>query len=457
MSLFGTNGVRGIANKEITPEFALDLAKSIGTFKRGTIVIGRDTRVSGDMLKSASIAGLLSTGCEVIDLGIAPTPTIQYYVKNHNVSAGIVITASHNPSEYNGIKLVASDGTEASREDERRVENIYYEKKFKIAEWNETGNLKRDNSAIDLYKKGIIKLVDSEKRKILKNAKLKVVIDAGCGAGALVTPFLLRELGCKVITLNTQNDGTFPGRNPEPTPDNLEDLINLVQSTDANLGIAHDGDADRSVFVDENGNFVDEDVLLAFVAKYYLQNSKYSKKIIVTPVSSSQRIADVTEEYNGELIWTAVGSIYVARKMMETGAIFGGEGNGGLIFPEHQYCRDGAMSAAKILEIVASGKKLSELVNDIPKYYNAKTKIKCMDKDIVVLMKQIIKELKEDSNIINSDTTDGIKAWYKDGWVLIRPSGTEPLIRVFAESSKESTAKKLMEYGKKRVEELCEK
>lgn len=450
MSLFGTNGVRGIANKELTPEFALDLAKSIGTFKRGTIAIGRDTRVSGDMLKSASIAGLLSTGCEVIDLGIVPTPTIQYYVKNHNVSAGIVITASHNPSEYNGIKLVASDGTEASREDERKVENIYYEKKFKIAEWNETGNLKRDNSAIDLYKKGIIKLVDSEK---IFQGKLKVVIDAGCGAGALVTPFLLRELGCKVIALNTQSDGTFPGRNPEPTSDNLEDLINLVQSTSADLGIAHDGDADRSVFVDENGNFVDEDVLLALVAKYYLQNSKDSKKIIITPVSSSQRIADVTKEYNGKLIWTAVGSIYVARKMMETGAIFGGEGNGGLIFPEHQYCRDGAMSAAKILEIVASGKKLSELVNDIPKYYNAKTKIKCMDLDTT--MKQIIKELKEDSNIINIDTIDGIKAWYKDGWVLIRPSGTEPLIRVFAESSKESTAKKLMEYGKKRVEELC--
>ncbi|MFQ6056066.1 MAG: phosphoglucosamine mutase, partial [Methanosarcinales archaeon] len=228
-------------------------------------------------------------------------------------------------------------------------------------------------------------------------------------------------------------------------PDNLEDLINLVQSTDADLGIAHDGDADRSVFVDENGNFVDEDVLLAFVAKYYLQNSKYSKKIIVTPVSSSQRIADVTEEYNGELIWTAVGSIYVARKMMETGAIFGGEGNGGLIFPEHQYCRDGAMSATKILEMVASGKKLSELVNEIPKYYNAKTKIFCQNLDTA--MKQIIKELKEDPNIINSDTTDGIKAWYKDGWVLIRPSGTEPLIRVFAESKKEKSARELMDKG----------
>jgi phosphomannomutase/phosphoglucomutase len=441
MGLFGTNGVRGIANEEITPELAVDIAKSLGTYlgNNATVAIGRDTRVSGNMIKYAAISGSLSSGLSVIDVDMVPTPSIQYYIKNTRTNAGIIITASHNPREYNGIKLIDGDGTEFSREGEKEVENIYYSKQYNDAGWENTGNLQTDYNVNDYYIKGIIDSVDVEK---IQKQNFKVVVDTGCGAGSLTLPFLLRKLGCEVITINAQIDGTFPWRNPEPTPDVLEELSEIIRLSGADIGVAQDGDADRAVFIDENGDFVDEEVLLSLVAKNILNQKKGP---IVTPVSSSQRMADVAKEAGVELIWTAVGSINVARKMMETNAVFGGEGNGGLIFPEHQYCRDGAMSCAKLLEIMASGTPLSRLAEDVPEYYNSKTKIPC--NNLENTMECIKKKVHEDNVGIKIDTIDGVKVWFEDGWVLVRPSGTEPIIRVYAESKTMSRAEKLMENG----------
>ncbi|ADI73059.1 phosphoglucomutase/phosphomannomutase alpha/beta/alpha domain I [Methanohalobium evestigatum Z-7303] len=441
MGLFGTNGVRGIANEEITPELAVDIAKSLGTYlgNNATVAIGRDTRVSGNMIKYAAISGSLSSGLSVIDVDMVPTPSIQYYIKNTRTDAGIIITASHNPREYNGIKLIDGDGTEFSREGEKEVENIYYSKQYNNAGWENTGNLQTDHNVNDYYIKGIINSVDAEK---IQKQNFKVVVDTGCGAGSLTLPFLLRKLGCEVITINAQIDGTFPWRNPEPTPDVLEELSEIIRLSGADMGVAQDGDADRAVFTDENGNFVDEEVLLSLVAKNILNQKKGP---IVTPVSSSQRMADVAKEAGVELIWTAVGSINVARKMMEMNAVFGGEGNGGLIFPEHQYCRDGAMSCAKLLEIMASGTPLSKLAEDVPEYYNSKTKIPC--NNLEHTMECIKKKVHEDNVGIKIDTIDGVKVWFEDGWVLVRPSGTEPIIRVYAESKTMSRAEKLMENG----------
>ena len=443
MKLFGTNGVRGIANEYMTPQMVMDIVRSLGTFmgNKGTVAIGRDTRISGEMLKSAAIAGALSSGLTVIDVGIGPTPSVQYYVRDH-ADAGIVITASHNPREYNGIKLIAGDGTEMSREDEAKIEKIYFSREFQPATWQHTGDLRHDLNANALYMKGIITAINAD---VVKEKKFKVIADTGCGAGSLTLPFLLRQLGCEVIAINAQADGTFPSRNPEPTPDVLTDLATLVIKEKAQMGVAHDGDADRAVFFDENGKFIDEEVLLAMMAKYVLQQKKGT---IVTPVSSSQRMLDVTKDAGVDLIWTAVGSINVARKMMEIGAVFGGEGNGGLIFPEHQYCRDGAMSCAKLLEIMAGGKKLSEMTKSVPTYFNSKTKVECHDP------KAIMEKLKAEvtTGQMKVDTTDGVKIWYEDGWVLIRPSGTEPIIRIFAESRTNERAVELMNNGVQLVE-----
>ena len=438
MALFGTNGVRGIANEYITPELAVNLARSLGTYmsSKGTVAIGCDTRISGKMLKSAAIAGALSTGLNVIDVGTAPTPSIQYYVRDH-ADAGIVITASHNPRQYNGIKFIAGDGTEFPRDGEKDIEKIYYSGKYSIASWEKTGSFRTDPDINEYYIRNIINSVNAE---AIRSRRFRVVTDTGCGAGSLTLPFLLRALGCHVLTLEAQPDGTFPWRNPEPLPEALTELIDLVKLTGADLGVAHDGDADRIVFVDENGQFINDDVLLAMVAKYMLEHEKGP---VVTPVSSSQRMADVAKDAGVELYWTAVGSINVARKMMEVNAVFGGEGNGGLIFPKHQYCRDGAMGCAKVLEILAGGKKLSELAQSVPHYFNEKTKTP--SKNTQATMEIVSKEA---SGLVHRlDTTDGVKIWYEDGWVLIRPSGTEPIFRVYAEAKKQERAEELMQEG----------
>ncbi len=433
MRLFGTNGVRGVVNQDLTPELALRLTMSLGTFMRGAVALGRDTRISGNMLSNAATAGLLATGCKVIDVGIAPTPTIQYFVRD-NAGAGVVITASHNPREYNGLKFIAGDGTEFGSDAELAVEDIYFKGDFNLASWRETGELSHVD-IIPAYIDGIIRRVNSER---IKERKFNVAIDTGCGAGSVVTPFMLSKMGCTVTTLNAQLDGTFPSREPEPTEDVLTELAGAVVSLGADLGVAHDGDADRAVFVDERGDFVNEDVLLAIIVKHVL-----SKKtgVVVTPVSSSQRIVDVAKESNSNVVWTPVGSIYVARMMKKLNAVIGGEGNGGIIFPEHQYCRDGAMTAAKILEIMAEkDKKLSELADEIPKYFMSKTKVKCEDRDSI--MHTILSSVSG-----NIDTTDGAKIWYDDGWLLIRPSGTEPIIRIFAEARTEHRVNELLQMG----------
>lgn len=444
VKLFGTNGVRGIVNETMTPEMALRIGLSLGAYlheknKGHVVAVGRDTRISGEMLKSAAVAGILSSGCEVIDTGILPTPTLQYYVRDH-ADAGVMITASHNPREYNGLKLIAGDGTEFSRESEREVEDIYHSQRFHPSEWNGTGDFRVDTSAVKAYLQGIKKVVDAE---LIQRAGLKVVVDTGCGAGSVVTPFLLQQLGCEVLTLNAQVDGTFPSRNPEPTEDVLQELIELVKLTGADVGLAHDGDADRLALVDEQGRFVNEEVLLAMMADHVLSHRKGP---VVTPVSSSLRIADVVESHGCQLVWTAVGSINVARKMREIGAVFGGEGNGGLIFPELQYCRDGAMSAAKILEILAGGMKLSEVTAKVPEYHTSKVKIP------ITSPARIMDALSEKLRDEQVDTTDGLKLWYDDGWVLIRPSGTEPLIRIYAESKTQQRTAELI----KRFSELVQ-
>ncbi|MDD2438851.1 MAG: phosphoglucosamine mutase [Methanosarcinaceae archaeon] len=438
MRLFGTNGVRGRANEDITPEMATRIAKSLGSYmkSKGTVAIGCDTRISGPMLKAAAIAGALSAGLKVIDVGIAPTPSVQYYVRDY-ADAGIVITASHNPREYNGIKLIAGDGSEFPRAGEREIEKIYFSGKYVTVSWEKTGEFQTDPGANAYYIKNILHSVDAD---LIRGRRFKVVVDTGCGAGALTLPFLLRELGCEVLTLGAQPDGTFPWRNPEPLPEALQELSELVKKTGADLGAAHDGDADRIVFIDEKGEFVNEEVLLSLMAQYVL---KKNKGPLVTPVSSSQRMADVAAAAGVKLYWTAVGSINVARKMMEVDAVFGGEGNGGLIFPEHQYCRDGAMACAKLLEILAGGKRVSELTKSVPVYYNAKTKLP--SKALAATMEKVKAKALELG--LKTDTTDGVKLWFEDGWILIRPSGTEPIFRIFAEAKTQARAEELMKQG----------
>jgi phosphomannomutase/phosphoglucomutase len=445
--LFGTNGIRGVVNEDMNVELALNLGMAIGTqLDGGRVAIGTDTRTSNDMLKNAIISGLLSTGSNIVDLGIVPTPVLQYHVKHSDAQHGIVITASHNPPMFNGIKCVDWDGTELSREKEEILEDFYFKKEFKKIAWNRIGRMEKDTNAIEHYMSGVLKNIAADP---IIRAQPKVVLDCGNGAGSLVSPFLLDRIGCKVISLNAHPCGTFPGHESEPTPENLKDLIKATVGFGADVGIAHDGDADRTIFIDERGNYLHGDKILALVAREMLREN--AGGVVVTTVASSMSLEDVVRENNGKIIYTRVGSPIVARKMMETNAIFGGEENGGLIFPEHQHCRDGPMAAAKVMEILAGQEKtLSELIAELPQYHLYKTKVQCPSEKMGTVLEEFTK-MREDKKI---DDTDGIKILMEGAWVLVRPSGTEPIYRIFAEAEEPEKAKNLAEENRKIIERI---
>lgn len=441
--LFGTDGVRGIANEDLTVEMALDLGKVMGTLRK-RVTVGMDARLSGSMLKSAVTSGVTSAGADVVDLGLAPTPAIQCYVKKKpEVGGAVVVTASHNPKNYNGIKFIQEDGREFTRDMDDESERMYKKKLFDKADWSNVGQVFDDNY-LRLYLDGMRKQIDE---KAIKEKNYTVVIDCGNGAGGAVTPQLLRELGCNVISINTHFDGKFPERNPEPTEDNVGFLKEVVRSNSADLGIAHDGDADRATFVNEKGDFVGEDIILALMAKHYIEMNNGGK--FVTPVSSSRCAEDVVKDAGGEVVYTQVGSPVVSETMLKVNAAFGGEGNGGLIFPEHLHARDGAMCAAKVLELMAvEDNPLSQLVSVIPQYYTLKTKIETSDKSL--LLEGLQKEYP------NANLTDGARIEFEDGWLLIRPSGTEPIARIFAEAKSEKKAQELLEEGLNSVKKILE-
>ena len=443
--LFGTFGVRRIANSILTPEFASMLAASYGTVFQGKIAIGGDTRTTTPMIKHAIISGLLSSGCDVVDLGILPTPAVQYAVKKY-YDGGIIVTASHNPPEYNGIKFVDEDGIGIKEEDELAIEKLYFDENPLRASWEAIGNLYHNEMIIDEYIDESLEKVDIQ---AIKDAKLKVVLDCGSGAGCPTAPYIVQRLGCEIITLNCQVDGFFPGRNPEPVKDNLKDLIATVKELNADIGIAHDGDADRTICIDEKGNFVLGDKTFTLVEKQMLKENKGG--LIVTTVATSSAIYDIAEEFGGKVIATAVGDLLVARELKEKKGLFGGEENGGLIFPEFVYGRDAALTVAKILEIIAKEKKpLSQLIDELPVYYSEKKKCECSDDKKTEVMDNIAKEVATLGYEI--DTTDGVKIFKDDGWVIIRPSGTEPIFRSMAESDSQDKATELANWGKSLIE-----
>ena len=436
--LFGTNGIRGLANRELTPEIAIKIGAAIGTFfKKGTLVVGYDARTSGPMLAKAVIAGLNSTGCNVLLTGMVPTPTLQFAVKNHKVAGGVIITASHNPPEYNGIKVIWSDGIEVSHEQELEIEKVFFTDKTRLAEWNAIGETRELPGVIDEYIEAIEKHVNI---KAIAKKHYHVVVDGANSVGSLTSPRLLRELGCRVTTLNANIDGTFPGRPPEPRPENLGDVAIAVKAVGADFGVAYDGDADRSIFIDEKGEIHMGDKTFGLVEKYFLKTNKGEK--IVTPVSSSTLIQDIADEYKGKIVWTKVGSVTVAQTMKKVKAKLGGEENGGIFYGPHQPVRDGAMSTALILDIMAkTGQKLSELLGELPAYYLQKGKVECDDN----LKEKVLQKLIEQTKGLKTNTLDGVKIWFEDkSSILIRPSGTEPIYRLYAEAKTEKKAAQLV-------------
>jgi len=423
--LFGTNGVRGVVGKDLTPELVLTIGEALGTMRKGCIAVGRDTRTSGETLVKAVKSGLLATGCDVVDCGILPTPALQYLIKEQ-FDGGAMITASHNPPEYNGVKIIEADGTEMGDEETLKLEQLIFEPSFPLKSWEYIGH---EINASYLTRKYIQAIVHHFPDRV--GSEITVVVDPGSGPACLTTPQILTEMGCRVLTLNGVMDGTFPGRLPEPSSEGLKGLAELVVSSGAAFGVAHDGDADRAVFIDENGQFVEENREFALVAQHMCHQKKGT---LVTPVSTSLVVEMVVKNEGCTITYTPVGSIYVARTMrslIKNGneVIFGGEGNGGLIFPDHQFCRDGGMATAMMVFILAStGQQLSKLINALPKRSMIKDKISTSRGT------QVLESLKKVYSQDSLDLTDGVKIFREDSWALVRASGTEPIIRIIIDA-----------------------
>lgn len=453
--LFGTNGVRGFVNDTLTPELALRLGKAVGSWLKAgdRLAIGSDARQSRDMFRAAFCAGVNATGVHTVDVGIVPSPGIQLYVRDKRFAAGAIITASHNPPEYNGIKLVAPDGTETSQDEEAAVEALYDSQRFRLAKWDSVGTHSLDPGAVRHYIDAVLKHVDVA---AIKKGRFTVVLDPGGGAGCVSAPILMGELGVKVVPLSCELDGAFRDRPSEPSPANSKRCMEAVKQHKAHLGVLQDGDADRAVFVDERGEYVWGDQTLALGCLHELKRHPKGS-IVCTAVSSSTCVADAVRMGGGRLEWTVVGSPIVAREMLRLQAVFGGEDNGGLMFTRHQVCRDGLMAMAFMLELMAKTKKpFSALVAEIPRYALVKDKVKVEESRKKALLEQIRAEFAKVKEVKEVDARDGVKAYLPQGWVLVRPSGTEPIFRIQAEAKTEAEAKALVDRFKGVVTQLLE-
>ena len=422
MSLFGSSGVRGVVNKEFTPELAAKIGMAVGSNAKRAAV-GMDSRTSGPMIEAAVASGLMAAGCDIYIAGLVTTPTLAEATRDLDV--GIMITASHNPPEYGGIKLWNPDGSGFSVSQSNDIEKLLESRSFELKPWNEVGGRHILPEAISNHAERILDKA--------KESKLKVVVDCANGPAFTITPVVLQRMGCKVVTINSNPDGHFPGRPPEPVDENLTDLKSAVVSMKADLGIAHDGDADRMVAVDDKGMFLAGDQLLALFAK------RFAKKKLVVTVDTSMAIDD---HVDAKIIRTRVGDVFVSEAVKKSKASFGGEPSGTFIFPDQTYCPDGILAAARLVEM-ASEKKLSELRTKIPRYpilrgavsYNSKFKA-----SILATLDKAMRGLKCDELL----TLDGYRLQFEDGWALVRPSGTEPKIRLVAEARTEKRAANIM-------------
>jgi len=409
---FGSSGIRGIGNVDVTPDLALRVGMILGD-QYGDTIIGRDPRITGPMLVQALGAGVLSAGASAVDAGLVSTPTLARGARDF--ACGAIITASHNPAPYNGIKLWNPDGMAFDEEQQREVEDGLERGRFPPPTWDHTGV---PSSRPDLVRDHVEAIL-----KDVGPAKVRVVVDCACGATATITPFLLRQMGCEVLAINAQADGHFPGREPEPTEENLGILASTVRAGKADLGIAHDGDGDRMVAVDREGRFVGGDALLALFARQEVRRS------LVVPVDASMVLEDLLPSAK---VWrTRVGDVYVAAELKRRGAEFGGEPSGTWIFPKSTFCPDGVYAAARLVAMVAL-RPLDVMVAEVPRYPVIRGSIPFDPSRRAAIEPRLDAALRSIGAEVT--TVDGWRLQFDDGWSLVRFSGTEPKIRVMTES-----------------------
>jgi len=417
------------------------LGKAVGTYlDGGRVVVGMDTRTSSEALKMALVSGLLSTGVEVIDIGLAPTPLTGFAIKLYEADAGVTITASHNPPEYNGIKVWQSNGMAYTPDMEAELEGIIESGNFRRVGWNEIGTLRRADPRGEYVERAL--------EMVHLNGSYTVVVDSGNGAGSILSPYLQRELGNRVVSLNSHPSGFFV-RELEPNAKSLEMLAKTVRVLGADLGIAHDGDADRIGVVDDEGNFVEYEVMLSLIAGYMLR--KFGRGKVVTTVDAGFALDDYVRPLGGEVIRTRVGDVAVAEELAKRGGVFGGEPSGTWIIPQWNLTPDGIFAGALVLEMVDRLGPISELAKEVPRYVTLRAKIPCPNEKKAKAMEIIEREALKSFDYERLIDIDGVRIENSDWWILFRPSGTEPIMRITLEAHDEGKARELMEKAERLV------
>jgi phosphomannomutase len=441
----GISGVRGIVGETFTPELAVDFAQAFGTyFNCGRVLICRDTRPSGPMVAAAVAAGLLASGCEVVDLGICPTPSLQLAVPWLHAQGGIVITAGHNAMPWNALKFIRSDGLYLNTTQATELLDIYHQYEFEKAPWNRIRPMIHREDAVDHH---LAILASSFDVAAIRKRAFCVPVDCCNGACSAMIPRWITQLGCQVLAINDDMNAPFP-HDPEPRPDTMAQVRALVKAGNADLGLVLDADGERLGLVDETGRTLTEEVTFALAASIRL--SRHSGPV-VTNISTSSMIDKIAASYKAPVFRTPVGQAYVSEAVLEHHASLGGEGNGSVIIPEIQAVPDSAAAIGLILEHLAlTGRPLSELVDQLPRLFMVKETLP-MEPNLIYSALQTFRDRVEDEGNAAIDSSDGERIDWPDGWVHVRVSNTESIIRIIAEAEDESRAQDLVDWARERL------
>jgi phosphomannomutase len=433
--IMSVSGVRGIIGESLTPALAADLGAAFGShLGGGTLVLGRDSRPSGESLAASVAAGLRSTGCGVIDLGIATTPGTAVMISELKAAGGVIITASHNPAPWNGIKFLTSEGFAPPPEIAESIFTRYREKRFSAAPGVAVGPLTRDGSTASRHVARVLGIVDAD---AIRRRRYKVVLDSVNGAGGPEGRMLLEALGCEVVHVNAEPTGCF-AHTPEPTAENLAGLCDDVPRNGAVIGFAQDPDADRLAIVDDRGRYIGEEYTIALAARLMLAHRSGP---VAVNLSTSRMVDDLAARSGQTVYRTAVGEANVARAVLAKKCVLGGEGNGGVIDPRVVLVRDSLVAMALVLNLLAEeSRPLSAIVDEMPRYVMVKQKLEMTPEQVI----DWIKRLRTESGEAKVNDVDGLRLDWTEGWVHVRPSNTEPIARVIAEARDQATADALV-------------
>jgi len=454
-SISGIRGtIGGVHGDNLTPIDAVNFGCAYGQWlinknpnSKHKVIIGRDARISGEMIQNLVQFSLISMGIDIVDLGLSTTPTVELMVKKHNADGGIIITASHNPKQWNALKLLNENGEFLNSHEGKLIVDFSENKNFKFSQVEDLGTITKENQSMNQHIDSVLNLnlVNAEK---IKEKKLKIVVDAVNSTGGIIVPDFLNKLDIEVIKLYCQPNGNF-SHNPEPLKNNLKDLSNKVIETGADMGIAVDPDVDRLVFMCENGELFGEENTLVACSDYVLSKTPGNT---VSNLSSSRALNDITLKYNQTHYYSAVGEVNVVEKMKEVNAIIGGEGNGGVIYPESHYGRDAIVGIGLFLSLYCERDlSASNLLNTFPKYYMVKEKINLSS---AINVDKILNQIAEKYKNEKIDLVDGVRIDFIDSWVQLRKSNTEPIIRIYSEAKSEEKSNNLISEIKTLIKEI---